>query len=83
MNQLGYLLERLVIRSGRIAIGAGLALAGWIIFDSGDISGTPFSELTLSAVGGAIFRVWAGVALAYAAWFTAFGEAPEQKSQAS
>jgi hypothetical protein len=75
-------LWRIFIRSTRIAIGLVAGLAVVLVFFSGGsgIGDTPFSQLTLNALVGAIFKAGFAIALVCLCWYIAFGPAPQEDS---
>lgn len=72
--------KRFAIRSARVALGVviGLISYGFILDPIPDVLGTPIAGLTLGMIIGAILRFVFGMAFMYAAWFTAFGDAPRE-----
>lgn len=74
-----YAWKRGAIRSARVFFGLllGLITYGLLVHGHTGIGDTPFSQLTLSMVTGAIFRTAVAIGLFWLSWVLAFGPGPK------
>lgn len=73
-----YRVSRVAIRFTRIAVGAVMGTATYILLADGaqSISDVPLAALTLNIIFTAIFKLAAFCGLMWASWAVAFGEGP-------
>ena len=72
---------RFIIRSIRVLIGAVIAIVAWALLygNNTGVGDSPFSQLTISMLFGALLKFVLAMGIAWICWAIAFGPAPEER----